>query len=145
MRWRSARPVVCASWCGILLLGCDSSVAATRERILQTNLVALLAGCREVLGHRGSYRANPHYNGGTEAVRAAAPDPKDPTMPPVIRQLAPTYIEVFEDSVHLGFAAGSHHVDVMAFAQGVDDEARGRQIGKGRRLLAGLWYYEDLE
>jgi hypothetical protein len=129
----------------VATVGCDHrQLDAVRDRIMRADHQAILVGCREILAHRQTYRVNPHYNGGEQSLRGVAPDPQDPQIPEAIRNLQPTFIEIFDDSVHLGFAAGGHRADVTAFASGVDDKVRGPQIGRGRALVSGLWYYEDL-
>lgn len=129
----------------VLPLACGhADLDAVHDRIARADHQAVLAGCRGILAHRQDYRVNPHYNGGDRSLQGVAPDPQDPQIPAAVRNLQPTFIEVFDDSVHLGFAAGGHRADITAFATGVDDKSRGPQIGQGRALIPGLWYYDDL-
>ena len=113
-----------------------------RHRFLhQVEHQALLAACRELLRQDRIDHPRPERRERADISR----DPTDPTIPKAIRQLAPDRITVDEEYVRLTFFPGGyHHIDIVGFRGGPDEAKWATLIGEGRRLLPGLWYYEDV-
>ena len=119
-------------------------MAKSRDRLVsRTDHAALLAACREVLAHRGTYRADPGVHGVPADVRWSFPDAKDPGLPVAIRALTPCKLTVEDDYVRVVLCPGGYSgLDVIGFREGIDRELDGGR-GRGHRLVPGLWYYEN--
>jgi hypothetical protein len=128
--------VLGSTLCGIVSCS-GQALRETTERLEQrTDHQELLTASREILAHQAAYRAHP--------VVPTHQDPKDPQLPNAIRDLAPRDIVVEDDYVRLILNAGDYErVDVIAFREGVADQELAGGIGKGHRLVPGLWYYEN--
>jgi hypothetical protein len=122
-----------------LLVGTTSSVREIDQQTLnllyKTDHKALLAACREVIHNRAKYGTNPNVHG-ADTVDRFYPDPCDPNMPAVVRALQPAYIVAEDSHVRIELGGGFHHYGVYAYA-GVT------QGGGDKKLLDGLWYYDD--
>jgi hypothetical protein len=137
--------VACLTLAGVfaypvsLFVGTYLSVRETDRRtanlLYETDHKALLAVCREVMRNPSKYGTNPNVLG-ADSVDRFYPDPRDPNMPSVIRALQPAYIVAEDSHVRIELGGGFHHYGVNAYAEGTQ--------GNGdKRLLDGLWYYDE--
>jgi hypothetical protein len=98
--------------------------------IYETDHKALLEACRKVLkeAREGKWEYR-QYNIRLEH------DPNADRLPEQILRLNPTYIGIGEDSMMIEMLGGLAHFGVLAFSE---SEGHG-----DKKLLDGLWYYND--
>ena len=122
-----------------MFFGIRSSVKEIDRRtsslLYKTDHKALLDACREVMDNRSKYAKDPDVHGG-DSEDDSYPNPIDPNLPPIIRQLGASYIVAEDAHVRIELGGGFHHYGVNAYLEGAE--------GQGdKKLLDGLWYYDD--
>ena len=112
----------------------------TRERpqrqvllLYETDHKALLEACRTVLkeAREGKWEYRQY------AIRSI-PDPNIDKLPEPILRLNPTYIKIGQGSMMIEMYGGLDHFGVAAFSEESGYEGHGN-----KKLLDGLWYYDD--
>ena len=72
------------------------------------------------------------------------PDPADARLPMAIKRLGPCNIVLEDDYVRVVLCTrGGGRVDIIGFRDGATDKELDGGIGKGQRLVPGLWLYEN--
>jgi len=106
----------------------------TKIALYETDHKALLDACREIMdADKTTYRRDPKISPTGDRY----PDPQDPNMPAIIRNLGVSYIVVDKDEVRIEMGGGHYHYGFTAFRKGF--EQYGGQHG-GRKLIDGLWF-----
>ncbi len=96
---------------------------------------ALLDACRLLMQSKENFTLD-HSRHPAESDGHRFLDPRDPKLPEPIREAAPVYIHVTEDSVSLKMHGGHYHWGLNAYREGIE--------GSGDlKLLTGLWYWTD--
>ena len=121
---------------GRVLLGVAHIQLKKVQILYFTNHEELLAACRVVYENRGVYRHHPSIH--PPADDGSYPDPRDPGMPAIIRHLGCTYIFLDDRSLTVEMGGGFHHYGFIAYPEGEEGDGP-------RKLLDGLYYYEDTE
>jgi hypothetical protein len=114
-----------------------SAKIETQKRLIlyKTNYQKVFDACVEIWNKQSIYRRNMEWNN-MAPNDTSKPDPNDPRLPPVIRALGVTYIDVQPTSVRLEMGGGFYHYGLEAFVNG--------SPGTGtKQLIPGLWYYAE--
>jgi hypothetical protein len=113
----------------------------TKDRLLhQTDHQAVLAAARHLIQSRRDYPHDPAWHGPehTEISFVAADDPR---LSSTLRDLHAAHLFVTDDRAVFEFGGGFHHFGLLAFRQGVTNEAFADKACK--KLIDDLWFYED--
>ncbi|MHC4394134.1 MAG: hypothetical protein ACYS1A_00630 [Planctomycetota bacterium] len=112
--------------------------ANERRSILlyKTDHAALLDGCRKLIkeSREGKWPENLYSVN-------FRPHPDSAKLPETILQLNPTVVFIENDRVMVAMSGGLDHFGVHYFCEGFS-EAEQKKWG-GKKLLDGLWYYDD--
>ncbi len=102
--------------------------------LYETDHKALLEACRIVLkeAREGKWEYYKQY-----VVRSSR-DPNVDRLPEQILRLNPTYIYLRQNSIRIELVGGIHHLGVTAYSEDYEFEGHG-----DKKLLDGLWYYDD--
>jgi len=105
------------------------------QLLYRTDLVALLAACREVMPNRNSFT---HWErNGWEFI-----DPRDPKLPAAIAALRPRSIAADNDSVSLGLHGEIDRLHVVAYSeQFVNSHTNG--FSGNLQLIPWLWFSDE--
>jgi hypothetical protein len=95
----------------------------------------ILAGCRELLANRKSYRNDKERWGWTEEDEVVLLRPIPTNVPEAIRRLHPSVILIQSDRVIISFTAPFARVSLLGFAPDA------RQFGT-HRYIDGLWFWD---
>jgi hypothetical protein len=101
-----------------------------RRVLYHTDHRALLAACRDIIREKKPRLTKKEPN--------VAVSNSDPSLPPIIRSLNPSWIMVDDASIFIELGGGYFHYEVIAYAE--DAHAREVQDDHLKMLILGLWY-----
>jgi len=110
--------------------------ANERRSILlyKTDHAALLDGCRKLIkeSREGKWPEECYYV-------SFKPQPDSAKLPEIILKLNPTWVSIGNERVMIEMHGGLDHFGVRAFS---DEFPEQKQYGN-KKLMDGLWYYDD--
>ncbi len=112
--------------------------ANERRSILlyETDHATLLDGCRKLIkeNREGKWQEERY-------VVSFRPHPDSSKLPETMLKLSPTWVSIGNESVMIEMFGGLDHFGVRAYSEGFSETEQEKYGDK--KLLDGLWYYDD--
>ena len=115
---------------------------ATKNRLLKkTDHQAVLIASRQIIRTRHDYSRDPRWFGPDTEPGESLIAADDPKLPKAIKKLQAASIIGYDDRLVIEFGGGFHHQGFIAFAESATNAPP--DILGFRKLIDGLWFYED--